>query len=69
MDTNELWKAMCDEARGRPRCLIVDKDGSEIAAEMFRVIQRLATPGWLGESELQMLIQECRRIVQKVLNG
>jgi hypothetical protein len=23
---------MCDEARGKPRCLIVDKDGYEIAA-------------------------------------
>jgi len=26
------WSLMCDEARGRPRCLIVDKDGGEIAA-------------------------------------
>lgn len=26
------WEAMCDEARGKPRCLIVDKDGNEIAA-------------------------------------
>jgi len=25
------WKIMCDEARGKPRCLIVDQDGNEIA--------------------------------------
>lgn len=26
------WSILCDEARGRPRCLIVDKDGNEVAA-------------------------------------
>lgn len=36
------------------------------APEMFQVIKRLAEPGWFGESELKMLIQECRRIVQKL---
>ena len=33
------------------------------APEMLQVIERLATPGWFGESELQALIQECRRIM------
>jgi hypothetical protein len=37
------------------------------APEMFQVIQRLAEPGFIGESELKMLIQECRRIVAKVV--
>lgn len=26
------WRVYCDEARGRPRCLIVDKDDGEIAS-------------------------------------
>lgn len=26
------WSILCDEARGRPRCLICDKDGNEVAA-------------------------------------
>lgn len=26
------WSLLCDDARGRPRCLVVDKDGGEIAA-------------------------------------
>lgn len=26
------WSLLCDEARGRPRCLIVDAKGNEIAA-------------------------------------
>ena len=26
------WSLLCDEARGIPRCLVVDKDGGEIAA-------------------------------------
>ena len=26
------WRVMCDEARGKPRCLIVDQDGNEVAA-------------------------------------
>ena len=26
------WSILCDESRGRPRCLIVDKDGNEVAA-------------------------------------
>lgn len=34
--------------------------------EMFLVIQRLATPGWLGEAELQEMVCQCRRIVQEV---
>ena len=25
------WKVMCDEARGRPRCLVVDSQGNQIA--------------------------------------
>lgn len=37
------------------------------APEMFKVIQRFAEPGWFGESELKILIQECRRIVAKVV--
>lgn len=37
------------------------------APEMFQVIQRLAEPGFMGEAELKMLIQECRRIVAKVV--
>lgn len=37
------------------------------APEMFQVIQRLAEPGLIGESELKMLIKECRKIVQKVV--
>lgn len=37
------------------------------APEMFQVIQRLAEPGFIGESELKKLIQECRRIVAKVV--
>ena len=80
------WSLLCDEARGRPRCLVVDAKGNEIASvnpyreswnqdakviaespEMLQVIKRLAEPGWFGESELKMLIQECRRIVQKVV--
>jgi len=40
---------------------------AEAALEMYQVIQRLAEPGFIGESELKMLIQECRRIVQKVV--
>jgi len=35
--------------------------------EMFQVIQRLAEPGFIGETELKMLVQECRRIVAKVV--
>lgn len=38
------------------------------APEMFEVIERLATPGWIGEAELQMFIRECRRIVRIVNN-
>lgn len=30
--TKSPWRVMCDEARGRPRCLIVDARGDEIAA-------------------------------------
>ena len=30
--TQGPWKIMCDEARGRPRCLIVDDQGNEIAS-------------------------------------
>ena len=30
--TAEPWSLLCDEARGRPRCLIVDAKGNEIAA-------------------------------------
>jgi hypothetical protein len=26
------WAAVCDEARGNPRCLIVDKNGHEVAS-------------------------------------
>jgi hypothetical protein len=26
------WAAACDEARGNPRCLIVDKNGHEVAS-------------------------------------
>ena len=26
------WSLLCDEARGRPRCLIVDAKGNEIAS-------------------------------------
>jgi len=29
--TPEPWKLLCDEARGRPRCLVVDSQGSQIA--------------------------------------
>lgn len=36
------------------------------APEMFQVIERLAEPGFIGESELRMLIEECRRIVAAV---
>lgn len=25
------WKSLCDEARGRPRCLVVDSQGDQIA--------------------------------------
>jgi len=47
----------------------MDANGRLIAEapEMFQVIQRLSEPGGIGESELKMLIQECRRIVQKVV--
>ena len=34
--------------------------------EMFRVIQRFAEPGWIGQSELEMLIKECKAIVERV---
>lgn len=30
--TPEQWVIMCDEARGRPRCLITDTAGNEIAS-------------------------------------
>ncbi len=29
--TVEPWKVMCDEARGKPRCLVVDKKENQIA--------------------------------------
>jgi hypothetical protein len=47
----------------------IDANGRLIAEapEMFQVIQRLSEPGGIGESELNMLIEECRRIVQKVV--
>jgi hypothetical protein len=47
----------------------IDRNGRLIAEapEMFQVIQRLSEPGWIAESELKMLIQECRKIVQKVV--
>jgi hypothetical protein len=34
---------------------------------MFQVIQSMSEPGEIGESELKMLLEECRRIVQKVV--
>jgi len=47
----------------------MDANGRLIAEapEMFQVIQRLSEPGGIGESELKMLTEECRRIVQKVV--
>jgi hypothetical protein len=47
----------------------MDANGRLIAEapEMFQVIERLSEPGWFAESELKMLIEECRRIVQKVV--
>lgn len=30
--THGPWSVMCDEARGKPRCLILDKEGLEVAA-------------------------------------
>jgi hypothetical protein len=36
------------------------------APEMFRIVQRLAMSGFIGESELRMMIEECRTIVQAV---
>jgi hypothetical protein len=47
----------------------MDRNGRLIAEapEMFQVIQRMSEPGEIGESELKMLVEECRRIVQKVV--
>jgi hypothetical protein len=47
----------------------IDRNGRLIAEapEMFQVIERLSDPGGIGVSELKMLIQECRRIVKKVV--
>jgi hypothetical protein len=47
----------------------MDRNGRLIAEapEMFQVIQRMSEPGWIAESELKMLVEECRRIVQKVV--
>jgi hypothetical protein len=46
----------------------IDRNGRLIAEapEMFQVIERLSKPGGISESELKMLLEECRRIVQKV---
>lgn len=30
--TPEPWSLLCSEARGRPRCLVVDEKGNEIAS-------------------------------------
>jgi lipoate-protein ligase A len=45
---------------------VSEQDAKLMAAapDMFRVIQRLAEPGFIGETELKMLIRECRRIVE-----
>ena len=37
------------------------------APDMFRIIQRLATADWIGESELNLWRKECREIISKVV--
>lgn len=37
------------------------------APEMFRIIQRLATADWIGETELNLWRKECREIISKVV--
>lgn len=56
-----LWKIMCDEARGKPRCLIVDQHGNEIASvNPYR-------ESWNKDAELiasvPMMVEALRKIV------
>jgi len=45
-----------------------NQDSELIAAapDMFRIIERLATMEWIGETELSLWIKECREITNKV---
>jgi hypothetical protein len=36
------------------------------APDMFKVIDRFATVDWMGVTELNMWIKECREIIQRV---
>ncbi len=39
------------------------------APEMFRIIRRLATADWIGESEINLWRRHCREIIQRVSHG
>jgi hypothetical protein len=38
-----------------------------VAPDMFRVISRFAEIDWMGETELNLWVKECREIMRKVV--
>ena len=61
--------AMCGPWIAKPPQEQQDANAKLIAAapDMFRVISRFAALGWMGETELNMWVKECREIMRKVV--
>jgi hypothetical protein len=57
--TPRPWSLLCDEARGRPRCLVVDSNGNEIASvNPYR-------ESWNQDAELIAVAPEMFRLIQR----